>query len=110
MAVVIPRGPMPAEDEILAAVVTELERYAVDHPRAVVEAYRHGSYSIRIRVTDPGFAGQSRTERHNAVWAYLSHLPEDELGDIHILICVTPEERPRSIGSIDFDDPIPVVL
>jgi stress-induced morphogen len=107
MPVIIPRGPQPAEDAIFAAIVRELNRYAADHPRAVVEAYRHGEYAVRIRVTDPGFAGRSRTDRHNEVWRYFAPLTDEELGDIHILVCVTPEEKPRSIASIDFDDPLP---
>jgi stress-induced morphogen len=107
MPVLIPRGPQPAADPIFAAIVGAMGRYAADHPRAVVEAYRHGEYAVRIRVTSPDFARRSRTDRHTEVWAYLEPLSEEELGDLHILVCVTPEEKARSIASIDFDDPIP---
>ena len=107
MCVVIPRGPLPADDEYLAAIVGELNRYSAAHPRAVVEAYRRGKYLVRVRVTDPGFAGRTREDRYDAVWEYLRHLDEDVLGDIHMIICVTPEERPTSLGSLDFDNPVP---
>ena len=107
MPVLIPRGPKPEQDEIFAAIVRQLERYATEHPAATVEAYRHGEYAVRVRITSPDFVGRSRTDRHNEVWAYFAPLTEDELGDLHVLVCVTPEERARSIASIDFDDPLP---
>jgi stress-induced morphogen len=108
-SVIIPRGPKPDRDEEFTAILGALERYAADHPEAVVEAYRHGTYAVRVRVTSPAFAGRPWADRDEDVWAYLRDLPEEVLWDLHILICVTPEEVKRNLGSLDFDDPLPAV-
>ena len=110
MPVTISRGPQPEQDDILAEIVGVLERYSADHPTSVVEVYRHGQYAVRIRVTDPRFTGWSKTDRHNSVWPYLSRLPDDVLGDVYLLICVTPEEKATSFASMEFDDPIPAAI
>jgi stress-induced morphogen len=108
MAVAVPRGPTPAEDEVLRAVVAALERYQGDHPAAVIDLYRHGPYSIKVRVIDPDFAGVRRGSRHERVWVYLRALPEELAGEIHTLLPLTPEEQADSFGSFEFDHPAPV--
>jgi stress-induced morphogen len=110
MAVNIPRGPRPDQDDIFQAIIGALERYEADHPGAVVEAYRHGRYSVHLRVVDERFANMSRIERHQLVWPYLDALPEEVLNDVGTLILLAPEEKETSLASLDFDDPVPARL
>lgn len=97
-------------DSALEAIVKSLAKYETAHPRAEIMAYRQNSASIRIRVVDPDFANVSRSDRHDAVWGYLEGLSEDVLSQISVLLALTPDERPISIGSLDFDHPIPTKL
>ena len=97
-------------DPALQAIVNALANYEADHPRAEIVAYRHGSVSIRVRIVDPDLAGTSRSDRHDKVWSYLEPLPEDILSQISILLPLTPDEEPTSIGSLDFDHPLPTRL
>lgn len=94
-------------DPAIEAVTTTLGAYVAVHPRADIVVYRHNSVSIRVRIIDPDFAGISRPDRHDAVWSYLEALPEDILSQISILLALTPDEQPTSIGSLDFDHPLP---
>jgi stress-induced morphogen len=110
MAVNVPRGPSPAEDEGLRQVQAVLERYQADHPSAVVDLYRHGPYSIKVRVIDPSFAGVRRGARHQRVWSYLATLPDEQSSEVHTLLPLTPEERVESFGDYEFDHPAPLTV
>jgi stress-induced morphogen len=94
-------------DKRLRRIVAALEDYAAAHPRAQIEAYRHGSVSIRIRIIDPTFKGQSRAQREEDLWAILERLPDDVVAEISLLLLYTPEEAKKSFASAEFDDPIP---
>lgn len=110
MAVNVPRGPKPEDDDELRAIVAVLQKYLDRHPGSVVETYRHGRYLVRIRIINPGFKGTTKSERHRSVWSYLEELPEEVLSDVSTLILVTPDELAKSFASMEFDDPIPAVL
>ena len=90
------------------AITLVLRRWRVTRPGgpARIDAYRRNSVSIRIRVVDPGFAGVSRAERHEAVWRYIEGLPEDVQSQISLLIPFTPEETKTSLVNIEFEHPI----
>ena len=88
-----------------------LERYLAEHPTAKEsELYRHGRYSVRVRVVDPEFEGMNKKDRQNRVWPYLVSLPEETLSDLSFLVLVSPEEKSKQLSSIEFDDPIPATL
>jgi hypothetical protein len=94
-------------DHVLRQIVRTLDAYEKEHPNADIEAYRHNSVSVRIRILDPNFKGKSRSEREEAVWKALDHLPEDVIAEISLLLLLTPEEARKSFASTEFDDPIP---
>jgi hypothetical protein len=94
-------------DKRLKQIVAALEEYAATHPRADIEAYRHNSVSVRIRVIDPTFKGQSWSQREEDLWAILERLPEETVAEISLLLLLTPAEAKKSFANADFDDPIP---
>ncbi|MEX0715120.1 MAG: hypothetical protein WD066_00965 [Planctomycetaceae bacterium] len=94
-------------DPLLRQLVKALETYAAAHPAAEIEAYRHNSVSVRIRVLDSAFAGLSRAEREEEVWAALNELSDDAVSEISLLILLTPDEAKESFASHDFDNPLP---
>jgi stress-induced morphogen len=108
-----PNEPRPwmAEEEQIEQIEAALEPYQRAHPDAEVEIQRQHRFSIRIRVTNPEFAGRDRVDRDREVSPYLDVLDkEDVLPDITMLLLVTPEERKTSWASMEFDDPIPTRL
>ena len=104
MAVTIARG---AADSQLDEFVSALEKFQADHPNAEISLYRHGRYSVRVRIVDPGFAGESKTQRHRVAWPYLLGLPEETLSDLSSLLLLTPDEKGTSFANFEFDDPLP---
>lgn len=100
------RTKKPDKDvrHILEALQAE---YGAKHPRATIDAYRYNPAAIRVRITDPDFAGQDRIEREDHIESILEQLPEELRADISWLILVTPEERKQSPASLLFDDPTP---
>ena len=98
---------LKASDRDLTSILAALEWYAVDHPRSKVEVYRYSSVSIRARIVDLDFAGIGRGARHEAIWGLLEALPEEVQSQLSVLLLLTPEEAERSVGSFDFDHPIP---
>jgi hypothetical protein len=76
--------------------------YTDAHASAEGLVYRYSPVSVRVRVIDPDFLGKSRSERHKIVWPLLHLLDEDTLGDLTMLLLLTPEERETSIADRDF--------
>jgi hypothetical protein len=94
-------------DPILRQITDALREYDHAHPQAEIEAYRQNSVSVRIRILNSEFAGRSRAQREEEVWAVLNKLPEETLADISVLLLLTPDEAKNSMASLEFDDPIP---
>jgi hypothetical protein len=99
------RGKRP--DKVLKQIVQALEAYRADHEAAEIETYRQNSVSVRIRVIDPAFAGQSRSRREEELWRILEQLPQDVLADVSLLLLLTPEEAKTSWANLEFEDPVP---
>jgi stress-induced morphogen len=97
-------------DQVLRQIRDALEKYDEAHPQAEIEAYRQNSVSVRIRILNPEFAGKSRAQREEEVWAVLNELPEEAVAEISLLLLLTPEEAARSFANSEFDDPIPSKL
>lgn len=104
MAIQIPRGKM---DDIVRQIADVLKDYEMQHPRAQIDLYRQNPASVRIRIIDPDFAGADESERQDAVWAVLDHLPEETQSDISMLVLLAPAETSRSMANLEFDDPVP---
>ena len=94
-------------DPILRQILDALKNYETAHPDAEIEAYRQNSVSVRIRILNRAFAGKSRVDREEEVWAVLDQLPEECASEISLLLLLTPEEAKSSFASIEFDDPEP---
>ncbi len=94
-------------DHILKQIKGALKDYELRHPQAQVDLYRQNQVSVRIRVIDPDFASHCRSERHEIIWTYLQHLPEDVSGDISMIVLITPDERMTSFANLEFEDPLP---
>jgi stress-induced morphogen len=94
-------------DPILRQIVNALGEYEKAHPKAEIEAYRQNSVSVRIRILSPEFAGTSRAQREEDVWAVLNKLPDEVVAEISLLLLLTPDEAKNSFASSEFDDPIP---
>jgi stress-induced morphogen len=60
------------------------------------DSYRYNSASIRVRVIDSRFAGQSREKRDALVEQYLDQLPPDTQRDIVTLFTFSPAEIERT--------------
>ena len=93
-------------DKALRDIVEALKQYQSAHPRAKIEVYRHNSVSVRIRVVNPEFSGQSWGKREDDLWAILDQLPEDIVAEISVLLLLTPEEAEASFANFEFDHPI----
>jgi stress-induced morphogen len=107
MSINVPRGSI---DEVMARIIEALRSYETDHPAARIDLYRQNSVSIRVRVIDPDFAGQTKVERHRTVWNSLNRLSDDDQADISTLILLTPDETQRSFANMEFEDPVPSSL
>jgi stress-induced morphogen len=96
------RGPVDPNMESLAAA---LRPYTDAHQSAEVEVFRYSPVSVRVRIIDPDFRGKNRSERHRSVWPLLYPLNEDVLGELTMLLLITPEERTSSSVNRDFEGP-----
>jgi stress-induced morphogen len=99
MAASIRGAPDPVTERIRDA----LKTYTDAHSTAEAEVYRYSPVSVRARVVDPAFGGKRRTERHKTVWPLLYALDEDTLGDLTMLLLITPDERETSTANRDFE-------
>ena len=97
-------------DPVLRKIVTALKEYDAAHPDAEIEAYRHSSVSVRIRILDAGFAGKSRAEREDEIWDMLAKLPESVVAEISLLLLFTPKEARKSMANLEFVEPTPSEL
>lgn len=106
---------MPVEvrgksDPIVNAIVAALGSYQRERPNARITVYRHNPVSVWVRVVDPEFSRMNRVDRNDRVWQYLDRLDDEEQADVSRLVLLAPEEVEKSIGNMDFDDPIPSIF
>jgi hypothetical protein len=98
-------------DPDLELILDTLRRdYLPRHPKAKIDAYRYSPWSIRVRIIDPGLKGSRITARDGEVWDILRPLPDDTVGQISLLILLTPQETRTSIANMEFEDPTPSQL
>lgn len=93
-------------DVDLEAIAGALAEYEITRPEASVLLYRQNSATIRVRIVDPQFTGVSKADRHDAVWEFLTRLPDDVLSQVSTLLLLTPDERPLSFADFEFDNPV----
>ena len=104
MSIKIPRGN---SDEVINHIIEALRAYEADHPHAQIDLYRQNSVSVRVRIIDPDFAGQSKIDRSKEAWKYLNSLPDEIQSDLSSLTLLAPEETTMSFANFEFEDPIP---
>jgi len=63
-----------------------------------------------VRIVDSEFQGMSKKERNDLVWDYLDTLSEDAQADISMLVLLAPTEVEKSMGNLEFENPVPSVL
>jgi hypothetical protein len=97
-------------DEVIDSILVVLRQYGTDHPQARIDLYRQNPVSVRVRIIDPGFAGQTRPQRSQLAWKYLGQLKEDVQGDISTVLLLTPDETKMSFANFEFEDPVPSSL
>jgi len=107
MSINIPRG---TSDAIIDRIIEALEAYEANHPNSRIDIYRQNSVSVRVKIIDPDFAGQSKIDRSKEAWKYLNSLPDEVQSDLGSLILLTPEETKMSFANLEFDDPVPSSL
>jgi len=100
----VPRG---TSDSVINSLKSALEAYSIHHAQALIDLYRQNRVSVRIRIIDPDFRGLERSERNRQVWNYLQGLPEEIQSDVSMLLLLTPEETDKSLGNVEFEDPLP---
>lgn len=88
-------------------IYSALAPYKAAHPNAQLDVRRRHEVSIHIRVIDPDFHQMRRIERENQFWPLLKQLPYETFADITILLLLTPEEAPRSMANLVFENPVP---
>jgi stress-induced morphogen len=107
MATIVRGNPDPE----VQALKTALDGYEAAHPGADAALYRHNPGSIRLRVIDRRFEGMTKSRRHADVWDFLAtHVPEDTLADVSLVLTVAPAELKNSFANFEFEDPIPSKL
>ena len=104
MSISIARG---TSDETLDKIIVALRTYERDHPLAQIDVYRQSPVSVRLRIIDPDFAKQPKSQRHQRAWHYLDELSDDVQGDISTLVLIAPQEATTSFANMDFEDPVP---
>lgn len=107
MPVTITRG---TTDQVLEQIKDCLEDYQKDYPDAKIAIYRQNPVSVRVRIIDSRFAGMSRADRSDSVWKYFDRLSDEIQSDISMLVLLAPSEVDRSLGNLEFEDPVPSSL
>ena len=101
----ITRGP---QDNTVLRIRDALNDYERHHPGAVASVYRQNSASIRIRIVDERFSGQSKGQRHDDAWRFIAdQLDSDTSEEVSMLILLAPSEQRSSFINTEFDDPLP---
>jgi stress-induced morphogen len=107
MPISILRG---TSDSVIDRMIEALQAYESDHRNAQIDIYRQNSVSVRVRIIDPDFAGQTKIERSKEAWKYLNSLPDEVQSDLSTLILLTPDETRKSFANFEFEDPVPSSL
>lgn len=91
-------------DENLRIVRNALRAYRRRHPEAATSAYRSSPASIRVRIVDRRFDGLTRAQRDDEVWSgFFADLGEDVLGEVTMLLLLTPGQLPDSPANREFE-------
>jgi len=92
----------------VALVEHALLPFLKDHPRAKIDVKQPYPFSIRVRIVDAAFAGQSWLERETGIWQLLEELPDDVFTKLSMLLLLTPQEVKQSFANREFEDPLPL--
>lgn len=95
------------EDTQVQEIYDVLAPYQAEHTNAQIDVRRRHEVSIHIRVIDPDFRGVRWAVREEPFWPLLKQLPYETFANITILLLLTPEEAPRSMANLVFENPVP---
>ncbi|MBX6316163.1 MAG: hypothetical protein IRY99_25120 [Isosphaeraceae bacterium] len=99
------RKPSP-KDAVVRQLHEALKRhYQPAHSAAKIAVKRYNSASVRVRIIDPDFEGQSLTARDDAIWEILDRLPDEVRSEIGLLLLLTPREAETSLMNLEFEKP-----
>lgn len=73
--------------------------------KAKVDAYRHGAYSIRLRVIDPAFHNKSVTERDQMTTSLFDGLAQEIDRDVSLVLLLSPQEAKEHFMNEEFEHP-----
>jgi hypothetical protein len=94
-------------DATVQSIKSALDAYEAQHPGAQVSLYRQNAASVRMRVIDHSFEAMTKSRRHAHVWNFLtSHVPEDNLADVSLVLTVAPAELRNSFANFEFESQI----
>lgn len=101
------KKPNEKSDEEVVKVLSTLEGFRKELPKALINAYRYNSSSIRIRILDPNFEDKNLVERDRLVRPYLRKLPESIFWQVTMVLLLTPKEKddPFNFLNWEFENP-----
>ena len=105
---IVARTPTKKQDDRTAAIYGALaSQFPMLDRRPKEVVYIYNPVAIRVRVVDESFEGQSYFQRHRRVMKALSPLPEEIVGDITMVLALTPTEldKQHNLVNLEFDDP-----
>ena len=73
--------------------------------KAKVDAYRHGRFSIRLRVIDPSFHDCTIAERNRMTARLFDGLPESIDQDVSLVLLLSPQESKTHFMNEEFEHP-----
>lgn len=85
------------------ALMSALEAYQADFPKAKVAWTAPERFGVRIRIVDPSFRGMEKSNRHTRVWKYLNRLTDEQAQDVAVLLLLTPEEGKKPLAEFAFE-------
>lgn len=65
-----------------------------------------GKIWVATPFIDPDFRSMRWAEREDRLWPLLHQLSYETLSDITILLLLTPEEAPKSMANMEFENPV----
>jgi len=92
-------------DPMVKQIRQTLEReYLPTHPYAKIDAYRHDTFSIFIRIIDEGFSSEDITVRGKPIWPlFRKALAPEVRQQVALLLLLAPDETETSAMNIEFE-------
>ncbi len=94
-----------ADSKVRKVVDALRTEYKKAYPKAKIHVRRENSYSIDIRIIDPGFIRKRRLFRFQRVWEALDRALDDRvIPEIGYMQLLTPKEAENAITKAGFSE------